>query len=112
MAYAFNYKNSREVLWKEMGEIASAVRGPWMVGRDCNCVLSSDERIGAQVWSWKTEPLRLCLIQCDLHYLSSRMTTSIHGIINRRGNLECMLSLAEFLGINKNGRKSTLMCLS
>ncbi|KAL2925881.1 hypothetical protein RDABS01_023061 [Bienertia sinuspersici] len=48
--YAFNEPKNREVLWKDMTNLNSRIKEPWLIMGDINCVMSNEERIGSNNW--------------------------------------------------------------
>ncbi|KAL9227845.1 hypothetical protein vseg_003489 [Gypsophila vaccaria] len=68
--YAFNGIKDRAPLWHHLRKISSSVSGPWAIGRDFNCILSVNEKVGGIVTTEGSDQFRKCIVDCsvlDLH---------------------------------------------
>ncbi|XP_048503085.2 uncharacterized protein LOC125498836 [Beta vulgaris subsp. vulgaris] len=67
--YAFNDRGKRMELWEELRRIK--ISEPWLICGDFNCVMSVEERIGAQVRETEMVDLRACMTHCGLQDIKS-----------------------------------------
>ncbi|XP_010687526.1 uncharacterized protein LOC104901634 [Beta vulgaris subsp. vulgaris] len=63
--YAFNERGRRMKLWEELRMIIMT-SDPWLLCGDFNCVMNTEERIGAPVREAEMVDIRACMIHCGL----------------------------------------------
>uniref|UniRef100_A0A803QGQ3 Uncharacterized protein n=1 Tax=Cannabis sativa TaxID=3483 RepID=A0A803QGQ3_CANSA len=62
--YAFNDKNGRQVLWKDLSELAT--KENWLLMGDFNDILSKEERVGHKVKFYPDTAFANCVNDCQL----------------------------------------------
>ncbi|XP_048498078.1 uncharacterized protein LOC125496616 [Beta vulgaris subsp. vulgaris] len=67
--YGFNERNSRVELWEDLKAINTIE--PWVICGDFNCIISTEERIGAPVREAEMADMRECLMFCGLQGIKS-----------------------------------------
>ncbi|XP_048498200.1 uncharacterized protein LOC104901151 [Beta vulgaris subsp. vulgaris] len=69
LVYAYNDRKGREELWKDLRSVSTS--DPWLLSGDLNCVMNTDERIGATVREVEMVDIRECMNVCGLEDIKS-----------------------------------------
>ncbi|XP_062085726.1 uncharacterized protein LOC133791831 [Humulus lupulus] len=75
--YAFNDANGRTLLWRDLKDLASRIRQPWVVLGDFNDILATEERVGNRTQGGGTLAFKECIVECklaDVKYLGCFFT--------------------------------------
>ncbi|XP_057530832.1 uncharacterized protein LOC130809184 [Amaranthus tricolor] len=69
--YGATDKKERGIMLTELENIGTTVTGPWIVMGDFNYIANLNERIGQKSRLHEIEPLRRCMVNCDIHDMKS-----------------------------------------
>ncbi|XP_056694797.1 uncharacterized protein [Spinacia oleracea] len=64
--YGHNSQKERVALWKDLGDIAARLNGPWILMGDFNCVLHAGERVGSAVRLGEIQDFQNCISKCQV----------------------------------------------
>ena len=69
--YGATDKKERSIMLSKLETIGATVIGLWIVLGDFNYIANLNERIGQKSRLHEIEPLRRCMVNCDIHDMKS-----------------------------------------